>query len=95
MLLELIATCVIGAGVVYTPPEGWTLDKVTFKGKIASTCDFPPGLGYGTCTAEYHPYYEANTITIRRAVQAGEKVTAPQGCEITSEAKASPAKENP
>jgi hypothetical protein len=83
MILELIATCVIGAGVTYTPPAGWTLIQVQTQGQI-SNCS-PAQTTWPVpmyCTAMNYPRYEENTVTIQRSVQVGETVQAPPGCEV-------------
>jgi hypothetical protein len=91
MLLELLltATCVIGAGVEYTPPQGWTLERVTFQGQI-DACSFDKGSSYGTCVAINYPRHANNAVTLRRTVQVGEQVQAPEGCALTSEARDAP-----
>jgi hypothetical protein len=91
MLLELIATCVIGAGVTYTPPEGWTLERVQTQGQISNCAPSEGTARLGLmpyCTAMQYPRYADNTVTLRRTVQVGEKVQAPPGCEMTMQSTA-------
>jgi len=84
MLLELIATCVLGAGVVYTPPAGWTLTQVKFSG-VQQICNHN-GFG-GTCLAIMPTVINENSVTLRRAIAVGETVEAPPGCTLSSARK--------
>lgn len=99
MLLELVVTCMIGAGITYTPPEGWQFERVAFVG-TRETYVFSPttishkALGYMTtgpivssCAAVVVAPILNNTVTLRRTVQVGEVIQAPEGCTMTTEAK--------
>jgi hypothetical protein len=87
LLLELLltATCVVGPGVLYEPPQGWTLRSVAFTGQVSGCSESTSGII--TCTAMVYPRYKDNTVTVTRTVQVGEQVKAPEGCQLTSEAK--------
>jgi hypothetical protein len=76
MLLELLltATCLMDAGS-YTPPEGWTITQVRFRGDWH----------------QMMPPIKDNAVALRRTVQVGESVHAPKGCTLTSAAKEGPA----
>ena len=86
--LLLTAMCTVGPGVLYEPPEGWTLRSVAFTGQISGCASI--GSSWGTCNAMNYPRYEHNTVTVVRTVQVGEQVKAPEGCALTSEAKEVP-----
>lgn len=86
MVLELVATCIIGAGIYYTPPEGWRLEATAFSG-TRDVCNRGDGGRYLTCFAINVEPIKDNTVTLRKTVQVGEAVKAPKECSMTVESK--------
>ncbi len=80
MILTLVATCIISAGMTFTPPDGWVLMRVAFQGWMT------PCVG-NVCLSIVSVPVKDNTVTMHRTIQVGESATAPEGCQLTLEAK--------
>lgn len=75
MLIELIVTCVLSDGQVFTPPQGWQVSEVrAYDSSVL--CDG------GNCFAVHQQDRALPTaVALRRQAREGETITVPAGCK--------------
>lgn len=82
--MSLILTCVLTAGFLFTPPEGYVLEKVAGPPKreraaeICATCATTGTFMYAVGAIEREP--EKITLTLRQTGKAAEMIDLPAGC---------------
>lgn len=79
MIIELVATCFLAVGVVYTPPPDWVIDRVGIQG-TRNVC-MQPG-PFQSCLSILVNPIERSFVTLRRPVTVGQKIEAPPGCDM-------------
>lgn len=84
MILELVATCLLSAGTIYTPPDGWRVEQVGIVGR-RDVCT-QSGVMMN-CLAIYVTPIEQSYVVVRRAAKVGETIEAPPGCTLRAETK--------
>jgi hypothetical protein len=79
LVADLLGLGLIAAGTTWTVPRDWTLEKVLFA-------HYPGPVVYATGAYLLgEPGPPKHTVTLRRLMQPGETITAPEGCEIAAE----------
>ena len=64
--MTLIVVCVLAAGMSFTPPAGWTVEKIEHQGEVM----------WMEYTTKPH-----TRITLKQAIKEGASVTIPDGCQ--------------
>lgn len=82
MLIELLVTCVLADGQVFTPPQGWVVQEVrAYDSSVLCT----GGLnGLTVCNSLHIPggdHSSPTSVAIRRQAQPGETIAVPAGCQ--------------
>ena len=81
----LLVTCLLTAGQVFVPPQGWDIVKVIGGGEryAFSVSDIPRCVWLnGTITCSEKPS-NAGAVYLQRTIQEGATVEAPPGCTMT------------
>lgn len=84
MILELVATCLLGAGTIYTPPTGWRVEQIGIVG-LRDVCS-RAGSSV-SCLSIFVMPIEQSYVVVRRAAKVGETIEAPLGCTLRAEMK--------
>lgn len=84
MILELVATCLLGAGMIYTPPDGWRVEQVGIMG--APNACTQRGFMMD-CMAIVVTPIDHSYVIVRRTAKIGETIEAPPGCTLRAETK--------
>jgi len=81
-MVEILATCLIAVGTVFTVPDGWTAEQVGARG-TPNTCAGIGGRGGITgCVSMVPVGIDMTYVRLRRPIKAGEQVTPPEGCTL-------------
>lgn len=79
-MIELIATCLIASGIIFSVPEGWQAVEVGAQGS-RDICN-----GTSCYAIVVHPIPQTYA-KIKRTIKAGDTVELPKGCSTAAVAK--------
>lgn len=83
-MLELVATCLLAAGITFSPPAGWVIEQVGIVG-MRDVCTQRGFLM--NCLAIVVTPIEQSYVVMRRGAKVGETIEAPPGCTLRAETK--------